>query len=169
MIHGALYQANAWGPAAQQMVQIYDTLVAAANTSHSILESRSQNAAHLLLESLASSRRHFSPVSPPNAERKRVIGLDKRAAAPQFDFATSTVAIACSDGIDTPHVTTRDVFGELVFAAETSSQLIGAEWFATQYCHRYVSSCFFSLRSFESPVVGMMLNSLLIVRSIFSV
>lgn len=63
---------------------------------------------------------------------------DFAVAGPQYDFSAPTVAISCGDAVDAPHVTTADVFGEIVYAASTVSQMFGPEWFIIMYCHRYV-------------------------------
>ena len=68
----------------------------------------------------------------------------------KYDFPAPTVAIACGDAIDTPHVTTTDVFGEIIHAASTVSQMIGPQWGPLMYCHRCV--LFLSVISFSYPL-----------------
>lgn len=130
-IHGIFYQANAWGPGSAGFLAVYEALVAATNSSS--LNTRFQTSRKPAI--LPFIPRHSS--NPFMWKRTESNLINKRdPAPPQFDFGASTIAIACSDGIDTPQITTKDAFNEIILAAATSSQMIGPEWFATQYCHR---------------------------------
>jgi hypothetical protein len=152
----ALYQPSAFPDAAEVALQTYQALVAAANTSSS-LETRSSISTSLQQLQRQWTKRHFSPkklnlfssFNSPRAiamdskvavaaERKKALGTRVFVAEPDYDFSAPATAIACGDGIDTPHVTTANVFGEIVYAASTVSQLFGPEWFPIMYCHRYV-------------------------------
>ena len=136
LIHGSLYEPESWTDAAKLMLQTYQTLVAAANTS-STFEARSSLYASLKRQQGRWTRRHFVPTTV-ETKRKRTSSTRDFAEEPNYDFSPATIAIACGDGIDTPHVTTTDVFGEIIHAASTVSQMIGPEWFFTLYCHRCV-------------------------------
>ena len=143
-----------WSDAAKQALEIYQALAAAANTS-STIETRSSFYASLQRQQRRWTRRRFSLAglrstypraiamdSPAAVETKQLSTRGFAAEEPQFDFAAPTVAITCGDAIDTSHVTTTDVFREIIHAASTVSQMIGPQWSPEMYCHRCVVPLF---------------------------
>ena len=161
-IFGLLYKPSAWADGAKQLLQAYQSLVAAANALF-IVETPTYIKASL--RPWEWTRTYLSPQafkhrSPrlPTLKAPRAINMDSTIAdatwqikslgvrgvadSPLYDFGGSTVAIACGDAIDTPNTTTVDVFGEIVYTASMASQMFGPEWFPTMYCHRCVSFSF---------------------------
>lgn len=146
-----MYYPNTWGDDAQAFLQIYDSLVAAANTSATIETwpyptrsgvHRSSGFTHPISPSVPrQSRRIVSASSDAPPQRRSVSRRDD----PNFDFFPYIMAIMCGDSIDAPDVKTKDAFGEIVRAADTVSQMFGPQWFVSLYCHKYA----FALLSFK--------------------
>ena len=80
----------------------------------------------------------MGPPDAVEAKRQRLLGTRDFAEESNYDFFAPTIAIGCGDAMDTPHVTTIDVFGELIHAAATVSQTFGPQWLFDMYCHRCV-------------------------------
>jgi len=134
-----LYDPTGWADAAKQAIQIYQTLLPAANTSSTLetrsfmspsLQQRQWTGKYFFPNELKCHSPHVPSFTPlcTVTNQKKALGTQNFADWPPYSFYAPSIAISCADAIDTPYTATADVFNGIIEAASTVPQMFGPRW-----------------------------------------